>query len=232
MDSCHLLNAVFSSTSSFSAHEEGQRKQLNSNCILTVSFQSTFLGTPKRQRDIPSVSSISRGTVAGGGWKMNPAVRATLFLPVHFINHQTGRKIHEELLSIKTLFLFQEVVELQIAGSWENVKKGPLHVQLILMLFCRHLIVGTVNEASEWLKLDEAVVWSDAISLWNIHLFWTNSCSSVGCIFYFCSVGQGYKSDWIVAITALCVIISFDFLLTLEINYPPKIIHLKYKIRI
>lgn len=194
LDSYHLLNAVFSSTSSLSAHEEGQKNQLNSNCILTVSFLSAFVGAPKRQGDIPSVSSISHGTVAGGGWKMNPAVPATLFLPAHFINHQTGRKIHEELLSIKTLFLFQEVVELQIAGNWENVKKGPLHVQL--MLFCRHLIVGTVNEASECLKLDEAVVWSDAISLWNIHLFWTNSHSSVGCIFYFCSVGQGYKSDW------------------------------------
>lgn len=183
LDSYHLLNAVSSSTSSFSAHEEGQKNQLNSNCILTVSFLIALVVAPKRQRDVPSVSSISRGTVADGGWKMNPAVPATLFLPAHFINHQTGRKIHED-------------VELQIAGNWENVKKGSLHVQLILMLFCRRLIVATVKEAGEWLRLDEAVVWSDVVSLWNIRLFLTISHNSVGCIFYFCSVGQGYKSDW------------------------------------
>ena len=87
---------------------------------------------------------------------MNPALPAALFLPAYFINHQTGRKIHEGLLSIKTVFLFQEGIELQIAGIWENARKGSLHVHLIVMLFCRHLIVATVNEGGEWLKLDEA----------------------------------------------------------------------------
>jgi len=33
-----------------------------------------------------------------------------------------------------------------------------LHVHHILMLFCRQIMVATVNEAGEWLKLDEAVV--------------------------------------------------------------------------
>lgn len=57
-----------------------------------------------------------------------------------------------------TLFLFQEGSELQIAGNWESARKGSLYVHLILRLFCRHLIVATVNEDGEWLKLGEATV--------------------------------------------------------------------------
>lgn len=49
------------------------------------------------------------------------------------------------------------------------------------------------------MKVDEGVVWSNAadpvVLQWNICLFLTNSCNSVGCILYFRSVGQGYKSD-------------------------------------
>lgn len=58
---------------------------------------------------------------------MTTALPATIFPPAYFINHQTGRKIHKELLNVKTLLLFQEGTELQIDGNWENARKGIPH---------------------------------------------------------------------------------------------------------